>query len=390
MNKPIARKGGSLLERAAEVYDFQAHLRAREMPPIGEDAAVFATGPSTPTNIPVSPEPVEGRPAASVPFVESRPSTGSGPTEEFDGPAQWNFDEPTLGRELEMDPSASDPHHPGEGRGPGATGPMLDPGLRRGGVSPSFEAPLPVQGQAAIDRALLAENGLLVPGAPVGVLAEEFRLAKRQLLLTMRSLAQGDPERARTILVCSPKPGDGKTYCAVNLAISMAAERDMRVLLVDADFAKPDVMKRLGVQADGPGLLDALADPSIAIGDCVVATDIPQLSLLPAGKRTNADTELAASDRTPELIAELLDADPHRIVIFDSPPALAASPASVLALHVGQVMLVVRADRTTESDIRDSVQRLDGCEEIQLLLNGVAFSADGYRFGNYYGQGSGQ
>ncbi|MDB5680688.1 MAG: exopolysaccharide biosynthesis protein [Sphingomonas bacterium] len=246
-------------------------------------------------------------------------------------------------------------------------------------------APVPVR-EAAIDRDLLVENGLLVPGAAIGVLAEEFRLAKRQLLLTARRLATSDPAKARTMLVCSPKPGDGKTYCAVNLAISMAAERDLRVLLVDADFAKPGVMSRLGVE-DGPGLLDALGDPSIDVESCVVGTDIPNLSLLPAGAGSTSDTELIASERTPALIARLLAADPERIVIFDSPPALAASPASVLALHVGQVMLVVRADRTPESDIRDAVHRLEGCENIQLLLNSVSFAPGGARFGSYYGQG---
>jgi len=334
MSRPEVKKGGSLLERAAEVYDFQAHLRAREVPDVVEEAAEAGPEPLDP----VSPEPVEER---------------------FSG------DEAELvGCHVPgVDPSPSVSHH-GEMNGDGAA-----------------------SRKVAIDRALMADNHLLIPSAPVGVLAEEFRLVKRQLLLTMRSLMQGDPEKARTILVCSPKPGDGKTYCAINLAISLAAERDTSVLLVDADFAKPDVMTRLGVESDGPGFLEVLADPGLGIEDCVIATDIPQLSLLPAGRRTNADTELVASERTAELIAELLDADPHRIVVFDSPPALAASPAAVLALHVGQVMLVVRADRTTETDIRDTVQRLDGCEEIQLLLNGVAFSADGYRFGNYYGSG---
>lgn len=301
MNKPIIKQG-SLLERAAEVYDFSAHFRAPVIP--AED-------------LPPAP-PVEAVPAYAAPL-------------------------------------------------------------------PAAFAPV-AHRQADIDRAMLSENGLLVPGAPVGVLAEEFRLAKRQMLLTARRLAASDPARARTMLVCSPKPGDGKTYCAINLAISMAAERDLRVLLVDADFAKPSVMRRLGVE-DGPGLLDALGDPAIDVESRVVETDVPGLSLLPAGASSTADTELIASDRTPALIARLLAADPQRVVIFDSPPALAASPASVLALHVGQVALVVRADRTIESDIRDAVHRLEGCDEIQLLLNSVSYAPGGARFGSYYGQG---
>ena len=329
MNKPIITNKGSLLERAAEVYDFSARLNARAIPE-SELQAPPVIKPVDPVPVAEAPKPVETLKAVAAP--------------------------------VEM---------------------AAAPFARPASVPP---AALPVPGrQAKVDRDLLAENRLLIPGAAIGVLAEEFRLAKRQLLLTARQLNKQEPDKARTILVCSAKPGDGKTYCAVNLAISMAAERDTRVLLVDADFPKPGIMDRLGV-ADGPGLLDALADPSMDIEKCVVATDIANLSLLPAGAQTNADVELIASGRTPELIARLLAADPGRIVIFDSPPALAASPASVLALHVGQIMLVVRADKTSEGEIRDTVQRLEGCEHIQLLLNKVSFAPGGARFGSYYGQ----
>lgn len=239
--------------------------------------------------------------------------------------------------------------------------------------------------EVKIDRALLAERGMLVPGAPIGALVEEFRLVKRQLLTTARGVRVRSGDLSRTILVTSAQPDDGKTYCALNLAISMAAERDLEILLIDADFAKPDVMARLGL-SEGRGLLDALADPQVELESCVVRTDIPHLSLLPCGTKSNADTELVASARTGELIAQLLAADPRRVLIFDSPPVLAASPAAALAYHAGQVMLVVRADRTSESDLREAIDLLDGCEDIQLLLNAVSFAPGGRRFGSYYGQ----
>lgn len=239
--------------------------------------------------------------------------------------------------------------------------------------------------EVKIDRALLAERGMLVPGAPIGALVEEFRLVKRQLLTTARGVRVRSGDLSRTILVTSAQPDDGKTYCALNLAISMAAERDLEILLIDADFAKPDVMARLGL-SEGRGLLDVLADPQVELESCVVRTDIPHLSLLPCGTKSNADTELVASARTGELIAQLLAANPRRVLIFDSPPVLAASPAAALAHHAGQVMLVVRADRTSESDLREAIDLLDGCEDIQLLLNAVSFAPGGRRFGSYYGQ----
>ena len=233
----------------------------------------------------------------------------------------------------------------------------------------------------AIDRDKLAEAGMIVPGAAVTALAEEFRLVKRQLLNTSRTIRGDDADKSRMILVSSAKPNDGKTFCAINLALSLAAEKDVEILLVDADFAKPDILNHLGA-ADGPGLLDAL-NGSMSAEDCILDTDIPQLSVLPAGTRTVADTELLASQRAKTVLDGLAGANPRRIVIFDSPPVLAASPASALASHVGQVMLIVRADKTSESDLREAVALLDECEQVQLLLNSVSFQPGGRRYGGY-------
>ncbi|MBA3838271.1 MAG: exopolysaccharide biosynthesis protein [Zymomonas sp.] len=224
----------------------------------------------------------------------------------------------------------------------------------------------------------------MVPGAPVDALAEEFRLIKRQLLLTARAVAATQGDRARAILVGSANANEGKTYCAINLALSIAAERDTEVVLIDADVAKPGVLAALALE-DRPGLLDALADPNAAIEDYLVPTDVPHLTLLPAGSRSNHDTELLASRRTPELLGALLASDPRRIVILDTPPALAASPAATLALNVGQVLLVVRADATSDTDLRAAVSLLNGCEHIQLALNAVTLMPGGHRFGSYYG-----
>lgn len=249
-----------------------------------------------------------------------------------------------------------------------------------------FVPPPSPAGVAVIDRGMLAEHGMIVPGAPVGPLAEEFRLIKRQLAVTRRRLEASDQAgKSRTVLVCSARPRDGKTFCAVNLALSLAAERDTEVLLVDADVAKPDVPRRLGLPEGGPGLLDALADAAIDVETLVVPTDVPGLSLLPAGAKSASDTELLSSARTAKVIRRLLDAEPRRLVIFDSPPALAASPAAVLAMSVGQVMLVVRADRTPESEVAAAADLLDGCEHIQLVLNGTSFVPNAHRFGSYYG-----
>lgn len=356
MTKPHPRET-SLLERAAQVYDFGEHYRARTgepvAPVVAEADQVEAERSSTP---PVLSETCLEQGSA----VEAQHPTS---------PVEVAWEEREGAEFAQPDLSAI----PAEF--------LSQSGDYADDVMPQ---PTPA-GIAAIDRGMLAENGMIVPGAPVGPLAEEFRLIKRQLLVTRRRLDESDrPEKARSVLVCSARPRDGKTFCAVNLALSMAAERDTEVLLVDADVAKPDILRRLGLP-DSPGLLDALVDPSIDVEQLVVRTDVPQLSVLPAGARTATDTELLASARTDAVIRRLLEADPRRLLIFDSPPALAASPASVLAMMVGQVMLVVRADRTPESEIAQAADLLDGCEHIQLVLNAVSFVPGGARFGSYYG-----
>ena len=238
-----------------------------------------------------------------------------------------------------------------------------------------------------IDRTHLKANGLIVPEAGVTKLLEEFRIVKRQVLHSMRA-HQGVEHDAKSqrVLVCSPLPGEGKTFTATNLALALAAEKDSEVLLVDADFAKPSILSRLGLEGRC-GLMDALSDPEIKVEDCVVRTDLAGLNVLPAGTRTGQDAEYLASARTAEVLARLTQGAPDRLVIFDSPPALAASPAAELARHVGQALLVARADTTGQSALEDAVELLADCNDIKLLLNAVHFSPSGRRFGTYYEYG---
>ena len=231
----------------------------------------------------------------------------------------------------------------------------------------------------AIDREHLRDAGLIVPEDPVTALLEEFRIVKRELLADART--SGNPLAWR-ILVCSPLPGEGKTYCATNLAIALAAERNLEVLLVDADVVKPSVAERLGIDAE-LGLMDALADPSIAPESLVVRTDIDGLFVLPAGTASSRDAEYLASAHTAEVLDRLTQGAGERIVIFDTPPALAASPAAELAQHVGQALLVVRADETSRPALEDAQQLLSACADIKLLLNAARYSPSGRRFGSY-------
>lgn len=236
-----------------------------------------------------------------------------------------------------------------------------------------------------VDRECLVRYGLIQPEGQVTALLEEFRIVKRHVLQSVRKAQQaGNGVLAQRVLVCSPHPDEGKSYCAVNLALAMAAEKDSEVLLVDADFAKPSILRMLGLPK-GPGFMDVLAREDTRVEDCVLATDIAGLHVLPAGNHTTSDSEYLASHRTAEVLDRLTRGAPNRVVIFDSPPALAASPAAELAKHVGQAIVIARADRTGQTALEDALTLLSACPDLKLLLNAAHFSPSGRSFGAYYG-----
>lgn len=269
--------------------------------------------------------------------------------------------------------------------------PVAAPAPKAAPVEPApakVERPVEIRrapaGTAELDRTRLTAAGFIDPEANVTGLAEEFRLIKHQLLADIEQSKQPE-ERRRAVLICSAQPKSGKTFCAINLALSLAGEKGVEVLLVDGDFPKPDVLATLGL-AGGPGLVDALADPGLDAESLIIRTDVQGLSVLPAGRKTNNVPELLASERSREVLAKLIAGDKRRIILFDSPPALMASHATMLAGHVGRALVVVRADQTTEADLRETIGLLRGCE-ISLILNGAGLAVTGRKFGAYDGYG---
>jgi protein-tyrosine kinase len=237
-----------------------------------------------------------------------------------------------------------------------------------------------------IDLVSLRENGYIVPDSPATVIAEEFRLVKRSLLLNAFARGEKALHNGNLILVCSSQPNEGKTFCAINLALSIASERDLTVMLVDADFAKPEILSTLGLEG-GKGLIDVIADPSLDLSDCLIRTNIENFAVLPAGRQHHLTTELLASERMGQMIDEISRRYPDRVII-DSPPALASSAASVLAMHVGQTLFVVEAESTREPQLKEGLAMVSACQNTYLLLNKTKFNTAGRKFGSYYGYGA--
>jgi exopolysaccharide/PEP-CTERM locus tyrosine autokinase len=217
------------------------------------------------------------------------------------------------------------------------------------------------------DWDFLSENGYICPDQTHNRIAEEFRSIKRPLVTNALGSRKRDINNANLILVTSSIPGEGKTFTSINLALSIAAEFDKRVLLIDADVAKPSVSRVLGIKSK-IGLIDYLETDNYSIADIMLETEVSGLRFIPAGKSHKFSTELLASDKMIALSKELSERYPDRIVIFDTPPLLATTQAEVLASQMGQIILVIGAETTPQQLVMESVKKLQSCSDVVLAL----------------------
>ena len=250
-------------------------------------------------------------------------------------------------------------------------------------AQPSFRP----QKHVEISRDALRAGGLLPPEDQARQIADEYRHIKRPLITNAFGKGEQVVPRGRIIAMMSALPGEGKTFNSINLAFSMALEKDMNVLLVDADIAKPHISRMFGVREE-PGLIDLLTDPQRTLEDCILATNVAGLSILPAGKASETATELLASDRMGEIVQGLERQDPNRIVLFDSPPLLLTTESRALAASAGQVVLVVRADETPRNAVLEAVELIGEGKWIGLILNQSSTASAGgyYGYGQRYGE----
>lgn len=265
------------------------------------------------------------------------------------------------------------------------------PATRATSTSSTDSSKSSVNQEVMIDFDRISEMGMLVLDQSKNKLAEEYRAIKRPLLNNaFGKTAVGIPH-ANLIMVTSALPGEGKSFSAINLAISMASEMDRTVLLVEADVAKPAVCQYLGIPEPEKGLVDYLADPSLELADLVLKTNVPKLSLFPAGRQHAHSTELLSSKNMHSLMEELSQRDPNRIVVFDSPPLLLTSEAVVLAGQMGQIVMVIEAGKTSQSVVKDAIALLDKNQIIGVLLNkserGIGTGYGLYGYGGYGGYG---
>lgn len=267
--------------------------------------------------------------------------------------------------------------------------------------APHARAPEPTGGGSSqsrrvdLDLAALSERGMIVPNSPRSRLADEYRVVKRPLIANAMGRGAAAIQHANLIMVTSALAGEGKSFTSINLAMSIAAELDHTVMLVDADVARPSVLRELGLPP-GPGLLELL-EGRATMSDVLMRTNVDKLTLLPSGTPHPKATELLASDAMVRLLDDMATRYPDRIIIFDSPPLLLTTESRVLATHMGQIVVVVQADKTLRATVEQALSTIEACPVKMMLLNrarggaggsyGPSFGGQGYGYGYGYGYG---
>jgi exopolysaccharide/PEP-CTERM locus tyrosine autokinase len=241
-----------------------------------------------------------------------------------------------------------------------------------------------------LDLTAIAAAGIVTPNAPRSRMADQYRVIKRPLIANATGRGAATIKHANLIMVTSALAGEGKSFTSINLAMSIAAELDHTVMLVDADVARPSIPRMLGLPA-GPGLLELL-EGKAQISDGLLRTNVEKLTILPSGTPHPKATELLASDAMVQLLDDMATRYPDRIIIFDSPPLLLTTESRVLATHMGQIIVVVHADRTLQTAVQAALATIESCPVKLMLLNKagrVAGDSYGYTYNYGYGYGYG-
>jgi protein-tyrosine kinase len=241
---------------------------------------------------------------------------------------------------------------------------------------------------APITVAMLGKAGLVV--APCGTqrsrLSEEIAVVQHSVLRTIKATRATDGRCPRMVMVTSARPGEGKTFTALNLAASLANSGTKPVVLVDVDGKRGSVSELLG-QAGTPGLRALAAEPGRPALPLLVPTAIKRLSLLTAGPAQENAPGVPPGQLMAAALLRLAAALPEHLIILDTPPCLSTSDPGALAPIVGQVLVVVEAERTQRSEVEAALDMVDSCPTLQLVLNRAVLTAND-TFGAYGGYGA--
>jgi protein-tyrosine kinase len=231
-----------------------------------------------------------------------------------------------------------------------------------------------------IPHAKLRRRGFISPTECGSTLSEEIRIVKRQL---MKSMAFDRWDRAqpggRIVMITSARAGEGKSFVALNLALSFAMDEGIAALLIDAGNNRSTAAELLGVPRE-PGLIEALVEPRAPLAALVRKSEGSSFAFLPPGRMVPSATALFGGEGMTELLQDALRLEPAGVIVVDAPPLLFATEAMELAQRAGQVLVVVEAEATSDAALRSALDLLAPCANVSLVLNkGPRFTAA--RFG---------
>lgn len=267
-----------------------------------------------------------------------------------------------------------------------ATDKTLDAQQKDNGVSESASTQnsLQVPSSIEIDLARMEEKGFVSTSNKRRLINEEYRAIKRKIIDNAFGPLSKSLNNSNIIMVTSSRPGEGKTFTAVNLALSIALEQDKTVLLVDADVLRPNVMRTLELQ-NQQGLMEYLLGEKTDIAEVMCQTNVPNLRIIPAGKSHHLSTELLASERMYDAVQEFANRYPDRLVIVDTPPLLGINETAILANLAGQAIVVAEEAATKIADIQEAVSHLNPEMAIGFVVNkGQKVNRKGTGYGYYY------
>jgi len=236
-----------------------------------------------------------------------------------------------------------------------------------------------------IDLQSLSNRNFVSIATERRLIYEEYRVIKRKLINNAFGGLSSTLKHPNLILVSSSRPGEGKTFTSVNLALSIALEQDKTVLLVDADVLRPNVSRTLEISTP-LGLTDYLSSTDVNAADIIYSTNVERLKIITAGKPHHLSTELLASDKMIELVNEFASRYPDRIVIFDAPPLLGVNETAVLAAMCGQAVVVLEENKTKLNELDKALSLLPKELAVGFVINKAYYSRDkgyGYGYGYY-------
>jgi receptor protein-tyrosine kinase len=233
-----------------------------------------------------------------------------------------------------------------------------------------------------LDMASLEKAGMVVGHKVRTRISEEFRITVGHILRSMHANYSPGKGAPNVLMVTSARPGEGKSFSSLNLAGSIAQHTQREVLLVDVDAKQRSISAELGL-ADRPGLLDLSTNSALRIEDVIVRTAIPHLSIITVGSGHTIGTEISPTRPVTNLVERIARRFPNAVVLLDAPPCLSTSDPSTLAPFVGQIVLIVEAERTQRNEVVAALDLIKACPSITLMLNKIRLTTS-YTFGAYH------